>query len=384
MNKRSIITTILTIIILLLLSLLFYHFSNKKVDINIDIDYPVFKNNKDAVIKRYLKDVNTKNITSIKYEIGKSNDYTTVLFKFYNKDNLENVETLIFNKNKKISLQELFDLDKLKTVIETKKNTENKEEIDYSKINILFNDKSTTFYIKENENIKNLEIVNNELTEAAKISLNLDESHHKEHTIQKESKLVAFTFDDGPSKYTLDIANILEEYNASATFFEVGYNIKAHPEITKELSERGFEIANHTTDHSKLTKLTEVKYLSKINDNNALFKELTGKDMPYLRPPYGSYNDKIKASAGVPIVTWSLDTRDWESRNKDKVIEMVINNIKEGDIILFHDLYESTRDAVKELMPLLKEQGYQAVSVGELFKSKGITLEAGTSYRYAR
>ena len=384
MKKRSIIRAILTIIILLLLSLIFYHVSNKKVDINIDIDYPVFKNNKDAVIKRYLREVNTQNITSIKYEIGKSSDYTTVLFKFYNNENLENVETLIFNKNKKISLQELFDLDKLKAVIETKKNTENKEEIDYSKINIMFNDKSTTFYIRENEKLKNLEIVNNELTEAAKISLNLDDNYHKEHTIQKEAKLVAFTFDDGPSKYTLDIANILDEYNASATFFEVGYNIKAHPEITKELSERGFEIANHTTDHSKLTKLTETKYLSKINDNNTLFKELTGKDMPYLRPPYGSYNDKIKANAGVPIVTWSLDTRDWESRNKDKVIEMVINNIKEGDIILFHDLYESTRDAVKELMPLLKEQGYQAVSVGELFKSKGITLEAGTSYRYAR
>ena len=384
MNKRSIIRAILIIIILLLLSLLFYHFSNKQVSTNIDIDYPVFKNNKDAVIKRYLREVNTQNVTSIKYEIGKSSDYTTVLFKFYNNENLENVETLIFNKNKKISLQELFDLDKLKAVIETKKNTENKEEIDYSKINILFNDKSTTFYIRENEKLKNLEIVNNELNEAAKISLNLDESYHKEHTIQKEAKLVAFTFDDGPSKYTLDIANILEEYNASATFFEVGYNIKAHPEITKELSERGFEIANHTTDHSKLTKLTETKYLTKINDNNTLFKELTGKDMPYLRPPYGSYNDKIKANAGVPIVTWSLDTRDWESRNKDKVIEMVINNIKEGDIILFHDLYESTRDAVKELMPLLKEQGYQAVSVGELFKSKGITLEAGTSYRYAR
>lgn len=382
MNKRSIITTILTIIILLLLSLIFYHVSNKKVSTNIDIDYPVFKNNKDVIIKRYLKDVNTKNITNIKYEIGKSNDYTTILFKFYNKDNLENVETLIFNKNKRISLQELFDIDKLKSTIESYEN--NKEKLTDANINILFNDKSTTFYIKENENIKNLEIVNNELTEAAKISLNLDESYHKEHTIQKEAKLVAFTFDDGPSKYTLDIANILEEYNASATFFEVGYNIKAHPEITKELSERGFEIANHTTDHSKLKKLTEAKYLSKINDNNAIFKELTGKDMPYLRPPYGSYNDKIKAKAGVPIVTWSLDTRDWESRNKDKVIEMVINNIKEGDIILFHDLYESTRDAVKELMPLLKEQGYQAVSVGELFKSKGITLEAGTSYRYAR
>lgn len=382
MNKRSIIRVILTIIILLLLSLLFYHFSNKQVSTNIDIDYPVFKNNKDAIIKRYLKEVNTKNITNIKYEIGKSKDYTTVLFKFYNKDNLENVETLIFNKNKRISLQELFDIDKLKSAIESYEN--NKEKLTDANINILFNDKSTTFYIKENENIKNLEIVNNELKDASKISLNLDDNYHKEHTIIKDAKLVAFTFDDGPSKYTLDIINILEEYNASATFFEVGYNIKAHPEITKEVSDRGFEVANHTTDHSKLTKLTEAKYLSKINDNNALFKELTGKDMPYLRPPYGSYNDKIKAGAGVPIVTWSLDTRDWESRNKDKVIEMVINNIKEGDIILFHDLYESTRDAVKELMPLLKEQGYQAVSVGELFKSKGIALEAGTSYRHAR
>lgn len=382
MNKRNIIRAILTIIILLLLSLIFYHFSNKQVGTNIDIDYPIFKNDKDAIIKRYLKDVNTKNITNIKYEIGKSNDYTTVLFKFYNKDNLENVETLIFNKNKRISLQELFDIDKLKSAIESYEN--NKEKLTDANINILFNDKSTTFYIKENENIKNLEIVNNELKDASKISLNLDDNYQKEHTIIKDAKLVAFTFDDGPSKYTLDIINILEEYNASATFFEVGYNIKAHPEITKEVFDRGFEVANHTTDHSKLTKLTEAKYLSKINDNNALFKELTGKDMPYLRPPYGSYNDKIKANAGVPIVTWSLDTRDWESRNKDKVIEMVINNIKEGDIILFHDLYESTRDAVKELMPLLKEQGYQAVSVGELFKSKGITLEAGTSYRHAR
>ena len=86
MNKRSIIRAILTIIILLLLSLIFYHVSNKKVDINIDIDYPVFKNNKDAVIKRYLREVNTQNITSIKYEIGKSSDYTTELFNFYNKD----------------------------------------------------------------------------------------------------------------------------------------------------------------------------------------------------------------------------------------------------------------------------------------------------------
>lgn len=382
--KRSIITTILTVILLLLISLILYQITNKKVEQNIAIDYPVFKDNKDAIIKRYLKKATTKDTTNVKYEIGKSSDYTTVLFKFYNNENLQNVESIIFNKNKQISIQEIFDIDKLKKIIETNDKNISIDKIDYTKINVLFNDKSTIFYITESKDIKTMEIVNNELKEASKISLNLDENYHKEHAIIENAKLVAFTFDDGPSKYTLDIVNILEEYNANATFFEVGYNIKAHPEVTKEVSERGFEIANHTTDHSKLTKLTESKYLSKINDNNAIFKELTGKDMLYLRPPYGSYNDKIKAKAGVPIVTWSLDTRDWESRNKDKIIEMVMNNIKEGDIILFHDLYESTKDAVKELMPLLKEEGYQAVSVTELFASKGMTLEAGASYRYAR
>lgn len=382
--KRSIITTILTVIFLLLISLILYQITNKKVDQNIEIDYPVFKDNKDAIIKRFLRESTTKDITSVKYEIGKSNEYTTILFKFYNNEKLQNVETLIFNKNKRVSVQEIFNIDKLKEVIETNNAEINIDKVDHTKINVLFNDKSTTFYITDNAEIKNIEIVNNELMEATKISLNLDDDYHKEHTILENAKLVAFTFDDGPSKYTLDIVDILEKYNASATFFEVGYNIKAHPEVTKEVSERGFEIANHTTDHSKLTKLTESKYLSKINDNNTIFKEITGKDMPYLRPPYGSYNDKIKAKAGVPIVTWSLDTRDWESRNKDKIIDMVMSNIKEGDIILFHDLYESTKDAVKELMPLLKEEGYQVVSVTELFASKGIILEAGTSYRHAR
>ena len=382
--KRSIITTILTVIFLLLISLILYQITNKKVDQNIEIDYPVFKDNKDAIIKRFLRESTTKDITSVKYEIGKSNEYTTILFKFYNNEKLQNVETLIFNKNKRVSVQEIFNIDKLKEVIETNNAEINIDKVDHTKINVLFNDKSTTFYITDNAEIKNIEIVNNELMEATKISLNLDDDYHKEHTILENAKLVAFTFDDGPSKYTLDIVDILEKYNASATFFEVGYNIKAHPEVTKEVSERGFEIANHTTDHSKLTKLTESKYLSKINDNNTIFKEITGKDMPYLRPPYGSYNDKIKAKAGVPIVTWSLDTRDWESRNKDKIIDMVMSNIKEGDIILFHDLYESTKDAVKELMPLLKEEGYQVVSVTELFASKGIILEVGTSYRYAR
>lgn len=382
--KRSIITTILTVIFLLLISLILYQITNKKVDQNIEIDYPVFKDNKDAIIKRFLRESTNKDITSVKYEIGKSNEYTTILFKFYNNEKLQNVETLIFNKNKRVSVQEIFNIEKLKEVIETNNAEINIDKVDYTKINVLFNAKSTTFYITDNAEIKNIEIVNNELMEATKISLNLDDDYHKEHTILENAKLVAFTFDDGPSKYTLDIVDILEKYNASATFFEVGYNIKAHPEVTKEVSERGFEIANHTTDHSKLTKLTESKYLSKINDNNTIFKEITGKDMPYLRPPYGSYNDKIKAKAGVPIVTWSLDTRDWESRNKDKIIDMVMSNIKEGDIILFHDLYESTKDAVKELMPLLKEEGYQVVSVTELFASKGIILEAGTSYRHAR
>ena len=197
-------------------------------------------------------------------------------------------------------------------------------------------------------------------------------------------KVVAFTFDDGPSKYTLEIMDILDKYNSKATFFEVGYMIKNNADIVKEVINRGFEVGNHTTDHSNLRKLSYEKIKTKINDNNSLFYEITGKNMTYLRPPYGNLNENVKKIVDVPIIKWSVDSRDWESRNRDKIVALVKSTIKDGDIVLFHDLYSTTKDAIEVLVPDLINEGYKIVSVSELFNLKGIALEPQKVYNKAR
>ena len=154
--------------------------------------------------------------------------------------------------------------------------------------------------------------------------------------------------------------------------------------MVKEVVERGFEVGNHTTDHSNLNKLKPDKAKSKLTDNNDLFYSITGQTMELIRPPYGLANDKIKAVIDKPIIKWSVDTRDWESRNTEKIVELTKAQTKDGDIILFHDLYKTTLEAVKILVPYFHEQGYNIVTVSELYKQKGITLEPQKVYYKAK
>ena len=160
--------------------------------------------------------------------------------------------------------------------------------------------------------------------------------------------------------------------------------IRNNKEIVKEVVNRGFEVGNHTTDHSNLRKLSYEKIKTKINDNNSLFYEITGKNMTYLRPPYGNLNDNVKRIVDVPIIKWSVDSRDWESRNKDKIVSLVKSTVKDGDIVLFHDLYQSTKEAIEVLVPDLISEGYRIVSVSELFSLKNIALEPQKVYNKAR
>ena len=197
-------------------------------------------------------------------------------------------------------------------------------------------------------------------------------------------KVIAFTFDDGPSIYTLDVLNVLDEYNAKATFFEVGYMIKNRTDTVNEVLNRGYEIGNHTYDHSNLNKLSLEKVQNKIDSNNALFNEITGQNMSLLRPPYGNCKTSIRSVITVPIINWSVDSRDWESRNAEKIIEVVKRDTSDGDIVLFHDLYPETLEAIKVLVPYFYEQGYEIVSVSKLFEIKGIELELGKIYYSAK
>lgn len=194
-------------------------------------------------------------------------------------------------------------------------------------------------------------------------------------------KVIAFTFDDGPSQYTLDIVNALILNDSKATFFELGNRMKYNQDITREIYNLGMEIGDHTYAHKDLTKLDESEILEEINSTNIIFNEITGDNIKYVRPPYGRYNDFVKKVVNKPIITWDIDTNDWLYKNSDYVANHILDNAKDGDIILMHDLYPETVEAVKKVLPILKERGFKVTSISELAKIKGKTLENRVVYR---
>jgi peptidoglycan/xylan/chitin deacetylase (PgdA/CDA1 family) len=199
--------------------------------------------------------------------------------------------------------------------------------------------------------------------------------------VDATAPMVAFTFDDGPNpEYTQRILDVLTANYSHATFFVVGNNAENYPDMLKAISLAGCEIGNHTYGHKNLTSLTTDEVEEQIDKVNRAVRKATGESTTVIRPPYGAYNDEVLSLMQEPVVLWDLDTEDWDSRNAKKVTEKVLENIKDGDIVLMHDIYDSTAEAVETLVPKLKEQGYQIVSVSELARYKGKTLELNKAY----
>ncbi len=197
--------------------------------------------------------------------------------------------------------------------------------------------------------------------------------------------MVALTFDDGPSaQVTGKILDLIERYGIRATFFVQGQFLTAYPQHIERAVELGCEIGNHTKDHKKLTSLTDDEIIVQRDYINNTVRDITGMTPTLLRPPYGSMNERVRETMEMPFILWSIDTRDWESRNKDAVISETLKDVKDGDIILMHDLYTSTAEACEEIIPELISRGYQLVTVSEMFTAKGIALDSGVSYRHAR
>ena len=350
----------------------------KNIIYNENYNYPVFDDTLyDSEIAKYIDNIN-KDINSLNYKINYVNDYLNILFiKEINGQTL--YDSILFSPDKKvISLNEYVNNDEYSVIYHIKeelvKNNINIEnEIDISNISILIGYDNVELYINDNDKIYPIIIDNNTFKEV--VSKPIEPSNYK---------YIAFTFDDGPSKYTLEIMDILDKYDFKATFFEVGYMMRSNQNIVKEVVNRGYEVGNHTVDHSNLNKLNESNILQKINNNNDLFKSYTGSEMKLVRCPYGNSNKKVRGTINNPIIYWSVDSRDWESRNTDKIYNLVINNTKEGDIILFHDIYGTTRDAIEKLANYFYKNGYKVVSVSELFQMYNKNLENHVVYYNAR
>ena len=197
-----------------------------------------------------------------------------------------------------------------------------------------------------------------------------------------DTPVVALTFDDGPfTKVTNRIMDVLLEYEAGATFFVVGSRLEMYSDTLKRLYENGFEVASHTWSHKNLNKLTEKQITKEITRTLDGLKKYIPVENVLLRPPYGSANETVRGLAKTALINWSLDSEDWKSRDAEKIIEHVLDTVQDGDIILMHDLYECTAEAVEYLVPELIERGYRPVSVSELFRIKDIPLEEGILYR---
>ncbi len=196
--------------------------------------------------------------------------------------------------------------------------------------------------------------------------------------------MVALTFDDGPSRYTNRILDCLAKYNAKATFFVVGNSVSSYPDVVKRAYNMGMEIGNHTMTHPNLKTLSADSVSRELNGAANKIASVIGVKPTLLRPPYGNYNSTVSSISGTPLILWSIDTLDWKTRNADKTVNCVMNEVKDGSIILMHDLYEASAAAAERIIPQLIKRGYKLVTVSQLAQAKGYNLVNGKAYHSFR
>ena len=222
--------------------------------------------------------------------------------------------------------------------------------------------------------------INDDYITIKEVISNISNSNYQSDYIDINKKMIALTFDDGPNYNTSKILEILNKYNVRATFFVLGSKINHNEKIIKTMDEYGMEIGNHTYSHKLMTSMSNLDIIKEVEDTSDLIYNIVGKYPNLVRPSYGSFNKKIKESINMPIIIWNIDTLDWKSHNSKKIVSRVMNKVSDGDIILMHDIYSATVKAVDILVPKLISEGYQLVSVSELFYYKNINLENGRVY----
>ena len=348
---------------------------------------PKFKNNSDLnqIVNDYVENNSCETLEYSVYKIGtdKVNVYLncgvpqSILYDYVNKEEL-NFETIVKNS-------ENFDSN-VKRLLNLKYPTFVTDEISILNGNYDIKDNEIiAYYDTVDYGSASIKINNNEIKDDMIYDMSYDDAYENEtYMLDKNKKTIAFTFDDGPSSYDLEIIDTLVASHSKATFFVVGNRINNYTSSIKKMIDNGMEVGNHTYDHKTMTKLSTEAMSEEIIKTNEAFKTLTGQDLKLFRPSYGSINKTVLLTIGMPSILWSIDTLDWQSRDVDKICAAILNDVSDGDIVLMHSLYKTTSEAVKKVIPELYKRGYQIVTVSKLMELKGITLSAGSSYRSAK
>lgn len=180
-------------------------------------------------------------------------------------------------------------------------------------------------------------------------------------------KKVALTFDDGPHPfYTEQLLDGLAERGVQVTFFVTGQNAKDYPELIQRMQEEGHLIGNHTYHHVQLTATNGSEFAEEIVLTNEVIEEITGQEICYIRPPYGSWDKKYEEELNMFPVLWTVDPLDWCRTDVSGIVKNVICGIEENDIILMHDQYKSSVTAALKIVDELLGEGYTFVTVEEI------------------
>ena len=197
-----------------------------------------------------------------------------------------------------------------------------------------------------------------------------------------ESKYVALTFDDGPSgKYTRRLLEGLWERDAHATFFLCGYRMEQYPDLVQQILEEGHEIGCHGFSHSSMKPMSRRDICAEITSMQELLPEDCGTR--FFRPPGGIITDGVRQVAEArlqAILSWTVDPKDWAVKDAAAVERMVLKNVKDGDIILLHDMTDSSVTAALDIVDALTKQGYEFLTVSELAKKRNVRILPGKIY----
>ena len=193
-------------------------------------------------------------------------------------------------------------------------------------------------------------------------------------------RCIALTFDDGPSPLTTPaLLDGLKERGAHATFFLIGEQIEGNEDTVRRMKDEGHQVGGHSYTHIRLDS-ADAAALAEIQKTDETLRAILGDGDYWLRPPWGFASDALKSAVSVPLIYWTIDTMDWSVRNRDLVAHHIIENAKSGDIVLLHDPYDTSVEAALQTIDVLSEQGYEFVTLEELFSNAGVTPQAGHFY----
>ena len=199
-----------------------------------------------------------------------------------------------------------------------------------------------------------------------------DTFFHKKYNAQG---LIALSFDDGPSPYTAEVLQLLNAYQFKATFFCIGKQVLAYPDMAKQIIDEGHTIGNHTYSHRRnFGFLKEKEVVAELERCNSIIQQTVGKKPKFFRPPFGVTNPSVAKAVQYTkhqVIGWSNRSLDAVTLEEDKIYKRVCKRLKSGDIILFHDTSQRTVNVLKRLLPHLQKQGYISVSVDDLLNLHG-------------